>query len=71
MSRYLFCRHVLDEPPVPPAAAGGGRRPRGQRGGLHLRGGADAEEPAEREEDGSQPVHHRVRHLRGDLTLHQ
>lgn len=61
----MSCRHLLDQPSVPPPSAGGGRRPRGQRGGLHLRGGSDAEEPAERAQDGSQPLHHRIRHLRG------
>lgn len=58
-----ICRHFLDQPSVPPPSAGGGRRPRGQRSGLHLRGGSDAEEQAERAQDGSQPVHHRIRHL--------
>lgn len=64
----MLCRHFLDKPSVPPASAGGGRRPRGKRRGLHLRGGSDAEEQAEGAQDGSQPLHHRIRHLRGVLA---
>ncbi|XP_039769875.1 calpain-3 isoform X3 [Ornithorhynchus anatinus] len=51
--------------PVPPEAPGGGRRPRGHRGGLQLPRGPDAEEPTEGPQAGGQPLHHRLRHLRG------